>query len=222
MSLGPTMKLRTSTGMHIELAPFTRDDCKAFVEGFSKESVTQYLEFHASQTFELEQKWYDKMVENKTCYAWGIWVVENGERKLIGNTAINDIDQKHIIQATTGSVITDTAYWGKGIASAAHKARTWYAFRKYGLIRLKSAVLQTNTASRKALEKSGYDLVYVERCVQFKDGGLVHQDCLECLNPDDWAWRQWWGNDRPTRKAIESRAKTLEVLDWAEQNVELL
>lgn len=221
MALGPIMKLKTDAGLQLELAPFTRDECGAFVEGFSKESVTQYLEFHASQTFELEQKWYDGVIENKNCYVWGIWVIENDGRKLIGNTAINDITQHHTIQASTGSVITDMNYWGRGVASAAHKARTWYAFRKYGFTRLKSAVLQPNIASRKALEKSGYSFVYTERCVQFKDGKLVHQDNLECLNPDDWAWRQWWGDDRPTRKAVEARAKTLEALRWAEKNVEL-
>lgn len=222
MSLGPIMRLTTDANLNIELAPFTREECSAFVDGFSKESVTQYLEFHASQTLELEQKWYDGVVEDKNCYVWGIWVVENGQRKLIGNTAINDITMHHTIQASTGSVITDVSYWGKGIASVTHKARTWYAFRKYGFTRLKSAVLQPNVASRKALEKSGYTVVYTERCEQFKDGKLVHKDCLECLNPDDWAWRQWWGDDRPTRKSVEARAKTLEALAWAEKNVELL
>lgn len=72
------------------------------------------------------------------------------------------------------------------------------------------------------MEKCGYTVVYTERNEQFVRGKLVHLDCLECLNPDDWAWRQWWGDDRPTRKAVEARAKTVEALKWAEDNVELL
>lgn len=222
MSLGPIMKLKTKTGLKIELAPFTREEVADFVEGFQKATVTQYISFHQAQTIETEQEWYDAKIKEADSLVWGIWVVEGSKRKLIGNTALNGISQKHTIQTTSGFVISDTAYWGKGIASAAHKARTWYAFRRYGVNRIKSAVLQPNIASRKALEKSGYIFVYTERNEQFYNGRLVHLDCLECLNPDDWAWRLWWGDDRPTRKAIEARERTRSALAWAETNVELL
>jgi len=78
-----------------------------------------------------------------------------------------------------------------------------------------------NIASRKALEKSGYNLVYVERNVQFTDGKLVHQDNLECLNPDERAWSLWWGDDQPTPEAIAARQRTIDVMKWAEENVVL-
>lgn len=222
MSLGPIMKLETSTGMHLELAPFTRDEVVAFADGFQKESVMQYLSFHRVQTAETEQEWYDKTIKDEKSIIWGMWVVEEEARLLVGNIALTDIAQKHTIQATNGIVITDKNYWGRGIASAAHKALVWYAFRVYGMTRIKSAVMQPNFGSWKAMEKCGYALVYTERDVQFVGGKLVHMDCLECLNPDDWAWRLWWGDDRPTRKAVDARARTLEALEWAEKNVELL
>jgi len=221
MSLGPIMKLETMAGMQLELAPFTREEAVTFVDGFSKESVMQYLSFHYVQTLETEQEWYDKIIKDKTSIIWGMWVVETGQRRLVGNIALTDIEQKHTIQATNGIVITDKKYWGKGIASAAHRALVWYAFRVYGITRIKSAVMQPNVGSWKAMERCGYTNVYTERNTQFVGGKLVHMDCLECLNPDDWAWRQWWGDDRPTRKAVEARAKTLEVIKWAEKNVEL-
>jgi RimJ/RimL family protein N-acetyltransferase len=133
-----------------------------------------------------------------------------------------DFEKAPLFQATSGIIIVDSDYWGKGIASAAHKARTWYAFRQLGLVRIKSAVRNGNEGSLKALERSGYGHVYTERNTSFVDGAYRHQYNLECLNPDDWAWRLWWGDDRPTRKAIDARKVTEEVLRWAEKNVDLL
>ncbi len=222
MALGTVMKFTTDGGLKIELAPFTRVDVVDFAEGFSKESVIQYLGVGHAQTAETEQEWYDKVIKDDKRVIWGIWVVVDGVRKLIGNTALIEISRKHIFQATSVSVIVDKSFWGKGIASAAHRARTYYAFKRMGLHRVKSAVVAGNTASKRALEKVGYTHVCTERNETFVDGKLRHMDCLECLNPDDWAWRQWWGEDRPTSKSIEARALTRQALEWAEKNVELL
>ena len=219
MSLGTAMKFKTDDGLEVELAPFSRDDLGVFVKGFQDERVTQYLSVHHAQSLETEQAWYDEMVKDKSRIVWGIWVTENGKRKLIGNSALTEITRKHIHQATSGSMIADKTYWGRGIASAAHKARCWYAFEKLGLHRIKSAVLQGNVASRKALEKTGYTFVYTERNEVFTNGKLRHMDCLECLNPSPWAWKAWWGEDKPTKIALDARKKAQAVIDWGNKNI---
>ncbi len=222
MAFGPVMKITTSE-LNLELAPFTREEALVFLNGFEKHSVTQYLSAGIAQTKETEEEWYDKMVRDKLSRVWGIWVTEKGEHKLIGSSSLNDlILTKHIRQATSGSLIIDQAYWGKGIASACHKARALFAFEQLGLHRIMSAVLQPNVGSRKALERCGYAFVYTERNEEFINGGFVHKDCLECLNPTDWSWRQWWGDDRPPRKNIEARRRTEEALEWARAHVELV
>lgn len=221
MALGPIMKLKTDAGLQLELAPFSRDECLEFIDGFQRESVTRYLPFRSVQSIETEQEWYDATIRDKDSIIWGMWIVEQESRTLVGNISLREITHEHVIQATNGIVITDKNYWGRGIASAAHKALLWYSFRVYGLARIKSAVLQPNVGSWKAMEKYGYTHVYTERNETFDRGKLLHKDCLECLNPDDWAWRQWWGDDRPTRKSVEARAKTLVALEWSEKNVEL-
>jgi len=222
MAFGPVMKI-TTADLNLELAPFTREEALLFLNGFEKHSVTQYLSAGIAQTKETEEEWYDKMVRDKLSRVWGIWVTGDGERKLIGSSSLTDlILTKHIRQATSGSLIIDQTYWGKGIASACHKARALFAFEQLGLHRIMSAVLQPNVGSRKALERSGYAFVYTERNEEFVNGGFVHKDCLECLNPADWAWRQWWGNDRPPRKNIDARRRTEEALEWAHSHVELV
>jgi len=180
-----------------------------------------------------ELAWFEKTRQEKSSLTWGIWIVapegeeiEGQSRLLIGNTTLFGIDMEGhtrlIRQASSGSMIFRPEYHGKGIASAAHKARTWFAFTQLGLHRIKSAVIQANGASLTALKKSGYTLVYTERNEQFSDGKFHHLDCLENLNPLPMFWRQWWNQDRPSRAALEARDLTRSALEWASQNVKLL
>lgn len=221
MAFGPIMRMNVDE-FKIELAPFDRNEIAVLVAGFQQASVTKFLSGYQAQTLESEQEWYDKILNDKESYVWGIWIYENTRRKLIGTTSLTYISKGHVHQSISGCAIADKKFWGKGIASTTHKARTWFAFHHLGLTRIKSAVLQGNIGSSKALEKCGYTLVYTERNDEFVDGSLRHKDCFECLNPTDDAWRLWWGDDRPTRKSIEARAKTRAIMHWADKNVELV
>lgn len=221
MALGPIITCTTETGAALQLTPFTREEVVEFTEGFEKETITQYLAERPVQTAETEQEWYDGLIRDASSLVWAIRLVEDGKRQIIGNASLMSIEGKTIVQAVNGIVIVDAGQWGRGIASAVQKVLVWYGFRRRGLTRIKAAVVQANPGSRRALEKAGYTLVYTERNDKFIDGGFMHKDCFECLNPDDWAWRLWWGNDRPTRKCIEARARTLSALQWAAMNAEL-
>ncbi len=222
MALGPIMKFNTDSGLDIEMAPFNREEAIAvFVPGLAQMSVTKYLGGRGVETAETEGEWYDKMIRDKANMVWGIWVCENGARTLVGSTSLMDIELEPLKQATTGISIVGTSYWGKGIASACHKARTWFAFEQLAIVRLKSAVYEGNEASKKAIEKVGYTYVYTERNDTFFNSNLHHKECFECLNPNSWSWNRWWRDDRPTRKSIEARERTRAALDWAVENVSL-
>jgi RimJ/RimL family protein N-acetyltransferase len=220
MAFGPLMKLSVD-GLAIELAPLTKEAMGEFVEGMQKIPVTKYLGRQFAPTLEDEHDWYDKVRSEANKLVWGIWEIEGGERRLIGDTSLFDITRKHIHQATSGSMIFCQEYWGRGIASHIHKARTWYAFEHLGLHRVMSAVIHGNTGSRKALARSGYELVYVERNTAFVDGALRHQDNLECLNPLEIFWQQWWGVEMPTAESLQARDITKAAMEWARQNVKL-
>lgn len=233
MAFGPIMRFRVGD-FRVELAPLTKEVMPEFVSlahggGLQRLSVTRYMGMSMAPVAEDEQDWFEKIRAARDTLIWGIWIVEGeGEataRTLIGNSALVDIGSeghsKLIRQATSGSMIFRPEYWGKGIASAAHKARTWYAFTELGLHHIKSAVIQANGGSRKALERSGYTLVYTERNEAFGESRFHHLDCLECLNPLDLFWHQWWHGDRPPRRSSEARQLTSAVLDWAINNVEL-
>jgi len=224
MSFGPIMRFQAGD-LLIELGPFAKEHMGEFIDpGMNQVSVNRYLANHNSHTLEDEQEWYEKVRKDTTSVTWGIWVIgTDASRKLIGTTALHDININDALihQATSGSMIFRKEYWGKGIASAAHKARTWYGFHQLGLHRIMSAVVQGNIGSLTALTRSGYTLVYVERNTVFVDGAPRHQDNLECLNPNDPFWSQWWRGERPAKRSVEARRLTRDVLTWVEKNVEL-
>lgn len=229
MAFGPIMRLKAGE-LTIELAPLTKEVMGEFINlehggGMQRLEVRRYTSSITAPVLEDEHDWFEKTRQSKDSIVWGIWLIEDDRRILIGNTSLFSFDEGHtklIQQATSGSMIFRKEYWGKGIASSIHKARTWFAFQHLGLHRVKSAVIQGNVGSLKALGRSGYSLVYVERNEQFINGQLRHLDCLECLNPNESFWNQWWHGDRPPRRALEARKCTQEALAWAEENVELL
>ncbi len=229
MAFGPIMRF-TVGELQIELAPMTKETISEFVSlahggGLQRRSITRYMGMDFAPTAEDEEEWFEKTRAAKDSLIWGIWIVDGESRTLIGNSALVDIDKDGhsglIRQATSGSLIFRPEFWGKGIASVAHKARTWYAFNELGLHRIKSAVIKQNIGSRTALERSGYTFVYTERNEQYAQGELQHMDCLECLNPLELFWSQWWHGDRPSKTSLAARRLTREVMDWADKNVEL-
>jgi len=221
MSFGSIMRFVVGS-LSIELAPLTKESMAEFVNpGMQQFEVRKYTSSHNAPVLEDEISYFDKLRGDKSTLVWGIWLIEGDKRTLIGISSLDDIKIGHIHQATSGSIIFRKEYWGKGIASAAHKARTWYAFQHMGLYRIMSAVIQGNGGSLKALSRSGYTKVYTERNEKFIDGKLRHLDCLECLNPNEPFWTQWWHGDRPTKVNLAAQTATLEILAWAEQNVEL-
>lgn len=171
MAFGPTMRMNVpgkdgADSLTIELAPLTSAVMGEFVEGAGRLQsleVTRFLGRRLSPVVEDEMEWFEKVRKDKESVVWGVWLVDGETRVLVGNTSLNAIETfpASVTQATSGVMIFKP-YWGKGIASRIHMARTWYAFSELGVTRIKSAVVQGNEASRRALEKCGYTLVYVE------------------------------------------------------------
>ena len=66
-------------------------------------------------------------------------------------------------------------FWGRGIATQAVQHLTEYALKELCLIRLEAGVFSHNVASRKVLEKCGFQQEGILRKAVFKDGDLVDE-----------------------------------------------
>jgi len=66
-------------------------------------------------------------------------------------------------------------FWGKGIATRALNLATDYAFETLNFIRLHSGVFANNDASKKVLEKCGYQLEGISKNAVFKNKKLMDE-----------------------------------------------
>ena len=64
-------------------------------------------------------------------------------------------------------------YWGRGIATAALRALTDYAFEQFDLVRIEAGVFEWNPASCRVLEKAGYEREARLRQAISKDGQVI-------------------------------------------------
>ncbi len=76
------------------------------------------------------------------------------------------------------------AHWGRGIATAALRAFTRYAFDSHALHRLFAKVYAPNRASMRVLEKAGYLREGVLRSAAVKDGVVLDQVLYSILRDE--------------------------------------
>ena len=118
------------------LRPLTRSELPELIRdgnGFQSHDVTKTLARFRSYTIEDLGDWYDR-TRGDDGFTWGVAVEHRGgsEETLIGVTSLSPIDLSAFPVADTGLVLTDTRWWGKGIAGAVHKCRTVFAFEQAG------------------------------------------------------------------------------------------
>ncbi|MCA9348275.1 GNAT family N-acetyltransferase [Candidatus Saccharibacteria bacterium] len=188
--------------------------------GMQSYTVTKYLSRRSAPTIEDEYQWFEQTRTESSSYVWGIYVHAEGKRCLIGNTAINSIAYHPMSGASTGFMIFRPEYWGNGIASACHKARTWYAFTQLGLTRISSGVYEPNIGSRKALEKVGYIPTHTERNAGFVDGRYISLTHFIIINPLHTHWTAWWHGDPIPSEFLDARIRTQTALEWVNTHVQ--
>jgi RimJ/RimL family protein N-acetyltransferase len=224
---GPVMRFNTESGLVIELRPMCSEDMPEFIKnnGLQSYQVIIYLGRINAPVIEDEKDWFDVARKNKSDMLWGIYVCHpDGSREIIGSTGLHGIDElyeKRYLSATTGIVIFNRDYWGKGIASVCHKARTMYAFDMLGLVILRSGVIVQNEASRRAVESVGYAVQgrgLVQGCIK----GNPREDYeLHCINPCPYDWNYFWHGRKPSKSFRDARMHAQAAIDWGRENVEL-
>lgn len=79
------------------------------------------------------------------------------------------------------------AHWGRGLAPAAVRALTSYAFAHFDLARLYAQVFAPNEASAQVLRKAGYELEGRLRQAVTKDGQTFDALLFACIRPEEKA-----------------------------------
>ncbi|WP_309685075.1 GNAT family protein [Armatimonas sp.] len=174
---GPTIE-----GEHVRLVPLTLEMAPLFCAWFADTEVTKYLSLSYPPTLDFEKEWLEKVGRNNTDLVWAVQL--RGSEKLIGTTGLHQLNWQNR-SAVTGNLIGAKEEWGKGYASEIVALRTAYAFGTLGLEKLTTLIYTENIASRRALEKAGYQTVGVARHERWHLGRW-HDAWLGEILRDDW------------------------------------
>lgn len=152
-------------GALVTLRPPRLEEAKAIIEWFADLEVTRYLGRRSPMALHEEEEWLRKVAEDRSTVFWMIEV----EGKAVGTIGIHQIDWVSA-HGTTGIGIGERSYWRRGVATEAMALRTRYAFQELNLHKLKTEAFTENTASIRALQKTGYRQVGILREERWSDG----------------------------------------------------
>lgn len=168
-------------GQKVTLRPPDTDDPARFAAWLADIEATRYLgggpgAFSVQQ----EEAYFKDMADSKNDV---LWVIE-AEGRAIGSTRIARIDWQNG-HGHTGTFIGDKTAWRKGYGSETMALRTEYAFRELNLHKLTTSAFMENEPSRRALLRTGYREVGIERQHFWRDGRW-HDHWLAEMLRDDW------------------------------------
>lgn len=94
--------------------------------------------------------------------------------------------------ATTGAMIGEKEYWGKGYGSEAKMLLLDYAFNRLGLRKICSNVIAFNGRSKRYSEKCGYR-EEARRKAQFFRDGTYHDEIWLAVFRENWLplWKKY-------------------------------
>lgn len=150
--------------------------------------VNQYLLVYFPVTEKKEEEWFDRVANNPNEIVLGI---ETLDGKLIGNMALVHINAKDRT-ASTGALIGEKEYWGKGYGMDAKMTLLNYAFNTLNLRKINSSVYAFNKRSLQYNLKCGYKIEGVRKKQIFRNG-KYHDEILIAVFKDDWLpiWKKY-------------------------------
>ncbi len=219
MAYGPRMQFMV--GEHtVLMRPYREEEAERLLVGMQSWDVIKTLGLYSGQTLQDEAEFLERCRTNKDNIVWAITIVTEDvpDGLPIGTSGLDLLPGKGA--GVSGSVIYDRSWWRKGIATHTHKARTFFAFEKLGLLELRSAYMQGNIASARALRSSGYEetggFELRGKCIDGVWQPVIH---LLNVNPSEGAWSYAWGGMEPPPHLHAGRKRCMDALTWAREHI---
>jgi RimJ/RimL family protein N-acetyltransferase len=170
-------------GKRVYLRPPTKEDIPLFLRWMNNQEVTQYLGSHLPLVEADEIEFLERLHKNKNENIVFV-IVDAKNHKPIGTMGVHGINWKDR-RGTTGAVIGEKAYWGKGYGSEAKMLLLNYLFNTLNLYKVCSLVLAFNKRSQAYSEKCGYKVEGVLKRHLFKNG-RYHDEVHMAVFKKDW------------------------------------
>lgn len=155
-------------GKRVYLRPPTKKDIPYFLRWINDQEINQYLSAFLPVTEADEIEWLDRLHKEKNENIVFV-IVDIKSGKPIGTMGLHRINWKDRV-ATTGAIIGEKRYWGKGYGSEAKMLLLNYAFNAMNLRKICSLVISFNQRSKAYSLKCGYRVEGILRRHIFKNG----------------------------------------------------
>ncbi|MBI2797787.1 GNAT family N-acetyltransferase [Candidatus Saccharibacteria bacterium] len=216
------MQTKTTDGLVIRMQPILESEMAAVPEPLARYEVCAHLSLRGAQNHQQELDWLKARYDDPDSQGWGIYEFKPGSDsrgRLIGASGIENISS---YRGISGVVLWDSGMWGKGIASAIHRARCLYAVDVLGLVAIDSGADLVNQGSHRALCGVGY----VKTGVDYNRGVAYGKHChavrLLWVNPSEYAWNFFWAGGKVPKHFVAGRVRAQNALDQARKEVEFL
>ena len=157
-------------GQRLYLRPYKTSDAQALSDMTARDEIYRTT-YNIQREFDVEHaRWWIKFNANcrrtGTSYEFGIF--EKDTDRLIGNIGIVNVNSR--CRHATLAYYIHPDMWNKGIATEAGKIMLDYAFSRLDLNRVGAVCMTENAASRRVLDKLGFEFEGVARQEIMKDG----------------------------------------------------
>ncbi|MSP78235.1 MAG: N-acetyltransferase [Dehalococcoidia bacterium] len=180
-------------GGKVRLRPVRATDGEAVFHFFSDDRVTHNLPFEGPVCHEDELEWARKAaalpnVAPNARWAYPLAIEQIGQPGLIGVVTLHM--GVHEQQWEVGYWLGPW-HWGNGYATDALRLATHFAFTHLDALRVYATVFTRNGASRRVLEKNGFNLDATRRAQVLKAGDYLDEWYCTLLRPE-WESRKEW------------------------------
>ena len=165
----------------IVMRPVEESDIPYLYKWINDPKVRQYLNAYMPMTMTDEQSWYESLTSRKPK---DIILMIEVDGTPIGNMGIHGINMQNGT-ATTGAIIGEKEYWGKGYGSDAKMILLDYAFNTLNLRKIYSTVIAFNERSLKYSLKCGYKEEGRRKLHHYKKG-QYWDDIQLAVFKEDW------------------------------------
>jgi len=140
-------------GENVVLRPPGKSDLPRLLRWINDPEVRHLLDAYLPMSEQDEEEWLENLGKRKPNEV--LLAIETTAGKHIGNMALHHINWRDRT-ATTGAMIGESEYWGKGLGTEAKMLLLDYAFNTLNLRKICSQVLAFNERSTAYSKKCGY------------------------------------------------------------------
>jgi RimJ/RimL family protein N-acetyltransferase len=153
-------------GRKVNLRPFSKEDIPTITRWINDPETRKFVTMTFPQTEKQEEEWYNKLSSDDKNIVLGI---ETKDGKLIGIMGLHGINWV-FRTGTTGAIIGEKSYRGKGYGTDAKMQFLNYAFNTLNLHKICSSVLAFNKRSLQYSRNCGYKKEGHKKRHVFKNG----------------------------------------------------